>query len=71
EEDRLLGRAKEVVSAWIDNPGRAFTKLKEGLKKPVADRIRHRIATESWQETLNCFFRKDVRDALEFVRAMM
>ena len=71
EEDQLIPRAKAVISAWIDNPGRAFIKLKEGLKKPVADRIRERLRTENWQDTLNCFFRKDVRDALEFVRAMM
>jgi enoyl-CoA hydratase/carnithine racemase len=71
EEDQLMARAKAVVSAWIDNPGRAFIKLKEGLKKPVADRIRERIRTENWQDTLNCFFRKDVRDALEFVMTMM
>ncbi|HOS97252.1 MAG TPA: enoyl-CoA hydratase/isomerase family protein [Deltaproteobacteria bacterium] len=71
EEDQLIGRAKEVVRAWIDNPGRAFIKLKEGLKKPVADRIRQRIATEDWQGSLNCFFEKDVRGALEFVLSMM
>ncbi|HWR68028.1 MAG TPA: enoyl-CoA hydratase/isomerase family protein [Desulfomonilia bacterium] len=71
EEADLIPRAKAVISAWIDNPGRAFIKLKEGLKKPVADRIRERIAKENWQEGLNCFFNKDVREALEFVRSMM
>ncbi|NMD41415.1 MAG: hypothetical protein GYA83_11530, partial [Deltaproteobacteria bacterium] len=71
EEDQLMPRAKEVIAAWIDNPGRAFIKLKEGLKKPVADRIRERIRAENWQDTLNCFFKEDVRAALEFVRSMM
>lgn len=71
EEQELIPRAKEIIRAWIDNPGRAFIKLKEGLKKPVADSIRERIRTENWQETLNCFFREDVRGALEFVRSMM
>lgn len=71
EEEELIPRAKEVIRAWIDNPGRAFIKLKEGLRKPVADSIRERIRTENWQETLNCFFREDVRGALEFVRSMM
>ncbi|HPI93902.1 MAG TPA: enoyl-CoA hydratase/isomerase family protein [Deltaproteobacteria bacterium] len=71
EEDQLIPRAKEVIKTWIDNPGRAFIKLKEALKKPVADRIRERIRTENWQDTLNCFFDKDVRGALEFVRSMM
>jgi len=71
EEDQLMPRAKEVIAAWIDHPGRAFIKLKEGLKKPVADRIRERIRAENWQDTLNCFFKEDVRAALEFVRSMM
>ncbi len=71
EEARLLMRAKEIVSAWIDNPGRAFIKLKEGLKKPVADRIRKRLDEEDWRSTLRCFFDKEVRGALEFVLSMM
>ncbi len=71
EDADLIPRAKKIVSKWIDNPGRAFTKLKEGLKKPVADRMRQRIAQEDWQTSLNCFFNKDVRGALEFVLSMM
>ncbi|HPW68900.1 MAG: enoyl-CoA hydratase/isomerase family protein [Desulfomonilia bacterium] len=71
EEADLLPRAKKIVSKWIDNPGRAFIKLKEGLKKPAADRIRQRLAGEDWRSTLNCFFDKDVRGALEFVLSMM
>lgn len=71
EDAELIPRAKKIVTMWIDNPGRAFTKLKEGLKKPVADRIRHRIATEDWKASLNCFFDKEVRSALEFVLAAM
>jgi len=71
DEDELIPRAKKIVTKWIDNPGRAFIKLKESLKKPVADDIRHRIDTEDWQGTLNCFFEKDVRAALDFVMSMM
>lgn len=71
EEADLLPRAKKIVSKWIDNPGRAFIKLKEGLKKPAADRIRQRLAGEDWRSTLSCFFDKDVRGALEFVLSMM
>ena len=67
----LLPRAKEVVKAWIDHPGRAFIKLKEGLKKPTADRIRKRLAEEDWKPAFQCFFDKDVRQAIEFVMAMM
>jgi enoyl-CoA hydratase/carnithine racemase len=71
DEDELMNRAKKIVSKWIDNPGRAFIKLKEGLKKPTADRIRQRLAEENWQESLNCFFDPNVRGALEFVMSMM
>ncbi len=71
EEADLLPRAKKIVSKWIDNPGRAFIKLKEGLKKPTADRIRKRLAEEDWKPGFQCFFDKDVRGAIEFVMAMM
>lgn len=71
EEADLIPRAKEIVKKWIDNPGRAFIKLKEGLKKPTADRIRKRLAEENWKEGFKCFFDKDVRGAIEFVMAMM
>ena len=71
EEADLIPRTRQIVSAWIDNPGRAFIKLKEGLKKPVADRIRRRLAEEDWQSGLKCFFDKEVREALQFVHSMM
>jgi enoyl-CoA hydratase/carnithine racemase len=71
EEADLIPRAKEIVSKWIDNPGRAFIKLKEALKKPTADRIRKRIVEENWQDSLKCFFDKDVRASIEFVMSMM
>jgi len=71
EEADLIPRAKKIVSKWIDNPGRAFIKLKEGLKKPTADRIRKRLAEEDWKPGFKCFFDKDVRGAIEFVMAMM
>jgi enoyl-CoA hydratase/carnithine racemase len=71
EGDELLERAKKIISRWIDNPGRAFIKLKEGIRKPIADRIRKRIAEENWQESLNCFFDENVRATLEFVQKMM
>jgi enoyl-CoA hydratase/carnithine racemase len=71
EDADLIPRAKKIVSKWIDNPGRAFIKLKEGLKKPTADRIRKRLAEEDWKPGFQCFFDKDVRGAIEFVMAMM
>ena len=71
EENELIDRSKEIVTQWIDNPGKAFIKLKEGLKKPVADSIRKRMAEENWQESLNCFFDKEIKEALNFVQQMM
>ena len=71
EEDELMDRAKKIVARWIDNPGRSFIKLKEGFRKPTADRIYKRLAEEEWQDTLKCFFDKDVRGSLEFVMSMM
>ncbi|MGC9324877.1 MAG: enoyl-CoA hydratase/isomerase family protein [Desulfomonilia bacterium] len=71
DEAELLDRAKKIVSTWIDNPGRAFMKLKEGLKKSTADSIRQKIERENWQDSLNCFFDPEVRTSLEFVMSMM
>ncbi len=71
EEADLIPRAKEIVKTWIDHPGRAFIRLKEGLKKPTADRIRKRVVEENWKDGFKCFFDKDVRGAIEFVMAMM
>lgn len=71
EDADLIPRAKKIISKWIDNPGRAFIKLKEGLKKPVADRIYQRLREEDWKPAFNCFFDKNVRGALEFVMSMM
>lgn len=71
EDADLIPRAKAVIAQWIDNPGRAFIKLKQSLRKPTADRIRKLIAEENWQESLQCFFDKDVRASLEFVMSMM
>jgi len=71
EGDELIDRAKKIITGWIDNPGRAFMKLKEGVRKPIANRIGERLAGENWQESLTCFFEKDVRTTLEFVQQMM
>ncbi len=71
EEESLLSRAKEIVSLWIDTPGRPFIPLKYAMKKHVAQQIRKGLKEENWQDKLNCFFEKDVRATLEFVQAGM
>jgi len=71
EEDRLIERALEIVSAWIDTPNRPFIRMKQLLKMDTAARIRKKLDEEEWHEGLNCFFRDDVRKTLEFVQASM
>ena len=71
EEGRLIARAKELVSAFIDNPGRAFTPIKHLYRKALAERIARGIAELDWEEALKCFFMDDVRKTLEFVQASM
>jgi enoyl-CoA hydratase/carnithine racemase len=65
EEDRLIPRAKQVVSQWIDNPGRAFILLKTSLRKPYEDRMRQRLRDEEWEPVFNIMFEKQTRQFLE------
>ena len=70
-EDNLIERAKQIVSQWIDTPNRPFIRMKHLLKLDTVNRIRKKLAEENWHEGLNCFFREDVRQTLEFVQASM
>jgi hypothetical protein len=70
-EDALIKRAKQVISLWIDNPGRPFMRLKQTLRADTVDRIKIKLAAENWQEGLKNLFNKDVRQTLEFVQAGM
>jgi enoyl-CoA hydratase/carnithine racemase len=67
--DDLEKRAKDIVSLWIDTPGRPFIKLKEVMKKEYAEKIQKKLKEENWQEGMNCFFEKNVRDILTLVQA--
>jgi len=71
EESELIPRAKQLVSLWIDNPGRAFTPIKRLLRGPLADRIQKGIDELDWEDSLKCFFYDDVRKTLEFVQASL
>jgi enoyl-CoA hydratase/carnithine racemase len=71
EEAELLDKAKKTVLGWIDNPGRAFMMLKEGYRRPHADRIYSRLKKENWQDGFKIFFDKGTRGALELVSKMM
>jgi len=71
EEAELITRAKQVISTWIDNPGRAFIPIKTLYRMPLADRMRKYIAEWDWEKSLECFFWEDVRKTLEFVYASM
>ena len=45
-ENQLIEKSKQVISSWIDQPGKAFIKLKQGLKSTTAKRIQQRIKEE-------------------------
>lgn len=70
-EEMLLDRARQIVSMWIDTPNRPFMRMKEMLRAETAERIRRRMEQEDWTAGLEGFFREDVRQTLEFVRASM
>lgn len=70
-EDQLISRAKQVITQWIDTPNRPFIRMKQLLRMDTARRIRQKLDRENWHEGLNCFFKKDVRQTLEFVQASM
>lgn len=65
EEEALIPRAKQVVSQWIDNPGRAFMLLKGSLRKPCEDRMRQRLRDEEWEPHFKILFDKQTRAVLE------
>ncbi len=71
EDDQLLPRAKEIVTTWIDNPGKSFMLLKYSQRRPYEDEMRTYLEKENWQEGLNCLFHPDTRATLEIVKNMM
>ena len=65
EEADLIPRAKQVVSQWIDNPGRAFRLLKGSLRKPCENRMRQRLRDEEWEPLFSIMFHPQTRALLE------
>lgn len=70
-EDQLVDRAKHLITQWIDTPNRPFIRMKKLLRMDTARRIAKKLKEENWHDGLNCFFREDVRQTLEFVQASM
>jgi enoyl-CoA hydratase/carnithine racemase len=70
EEDALIARAREIVSKWIDNPGRAFILLKGSQRKAYEDRMRQRLRDENWQQHFNIMFNEQTRNVMK-LGAMM
>ena len=70
-EDQLVDRAKELIVQWIDTPNRPFIRMKKLLRMDTARRIVKKLKEENWHDGLNCFFKEDVRQTLEFVQASM
>jgi len=71
EEDRLINRAKEVISQWIDTPNRPFIRMKQLLRLDTAKRIERKLKEMDWHDGLTIFFKEDVRRALEHAQAGM
>lgn len=71
QEDLLLERARQIVSMWIDNPGRPVMRMKQMLRKDTVERIKRKLAEENWHDGLKNLFKSEVRQALEFVQAGM
>jgi len=71
EEDRLIDRAKEVISQWIDTPNRPFIRMKQLLRLDTAKRIERKLKEMDWHDGLTIFFKEDVRRALEHAQAGM
>jgi len=69
--DKLIQRAKAIVSLWIDTPARPFCRLKEELKNETGERIRKRLTDTDWHHGMECFFKKEVKDTLAFVQSTM
>ncbi len=70
-DEQLIPRAKEIITTWIDNPGRAFMNLKQGLRFPAAERMRKYLKETDWRSNFKVFFEPQTRTALEMVRKMM
>ena len=67
-EDMLIERCKKKICQWIDQPGRAFISLKEGIRHPAARTIRQRLDSEDWITPLyKSINNKEVRSVLEMV----
>ncbi len=72
EADKLIARAKEKICFWIDQPGRAFMNIKEGIRAPYARELRRRLDNEDWQTPLcTCITNPQVRGVLEMVQKAM
>lgn len=70
-EEELINRAKQIISMWIDTPNRPFARMKKLMRLDTVNRIKQKLKEENWHEGLNCFFKDDVRQTLEFVQASM
>ncbi len=72
EEDNLIPRAKELICLWMDQPGKAFLSLKEGLRGPRARELRNMLDTIDWQNPLiECLLNPEARKTLDVINKMM
>ena len=71
EEDRLILRAKEIISNWIDTPDRPFIPVKRKMKEETVLQIKRTLEEGSWREALRGLLKEDVRRSLEYVQSTM
>lgn len=71
EEDQLIVRAKEIIGSFMDQPGKAFIRLKGVLRASTAQNIREAVKSENWHESLQFLFDPAVRTTLDAVQKKM
>lgn len=71
EEDQLFARAKEIIGNFMDQPGKAFIRLKGVLRASTAQSIREAVKSENWHESLQFLFDPAVRTTLDAVQKKM
>ncbi len=67
----LIGRAKKIVSSWMDTPGTPFIRLKQELKREAATTMERRLSEKERYENLDFFLNKAVQASMARVQASM
>jgi enoyl-CoA hydratase/carnithine racemase len=69
--EALMDRAKNIISSWMDTPGKPFMRLKQELKRDAAAMMETRLSEKGRYQNLNFFLDKDVKASMARVQASM